>query len=99
MYTKRIPDTDCVLSEFGVPIGWCPTGQSGDNHFIIEDSDLVQVAFNQPKNILVSVPGTVVNCWANTGASNPVYMFVDCATPPLDGTWLTYTVIGPKVLP
>jgi hypothetical protein len=102
MYTKRLFDTNCVPSEFGPTgaIGWCPNGVQ--NRFVIKDSDLVQVAFNQPKNILVSLPGVVApynNCWANTGASDPNYMFVDCAQPPVDGASLTYTVIGPKVLP
>jgi hypothetical protein len=102
MYTKRLFDTNCVPSDFGPTgqIGWCPNG--GQNRFVIRDPDLVQVAFNQPKNILVSLPGVVApynNCWANTGASDPNYMFVDCAQPPVDGASLTYTVIGPKVLP
>jgi hypothetical protein len=98
MYTKRLFDTTCVNSEFGVPIGWCPSGQPGKNHFVIKDSDLVQVSWNNVKNILISLPGTVSNCWANTGASDPNYMFVDCAQPPLNGATLAYTVIGPKVL-
>ncbi len=101
MYTKRLLDTSCVSGEPGGivgPIGWCPSGQPGNTHFIIKDDDLQQVAFNQPKNILVSFPGTNTNCWANTGASDPRYMFVDCAQPPVDGASITYTVIGPKVL-
>jgi hypothetical protein len=101
MYTKRLLDSNCVSGEPGGitgPIGWCPSGQPGNTHFIIKDDDLQQVAFNQPKNILVSFPGTNTNCWANTGASDPRFMFVDCAQPPVDGASITYTVIGPKVL-
>ncbi len=106
MYTKRLFDTNCVAGaapgEIGPvgPIGWCPDG--AQKRFVIRDSDLVQVSFNQPKNILVSLPGVSApynNCWANTGASDPNYMTVDCAQPPVNGASLTYTVIGPKVLP
>ena len=82
MYTKRLFDTTCVSGEPGGiigPIGWCPSGQPGNTHFVIKDSDLVQVSWNNVKNILISLPGTVSNCWANTGASDPNYMFVDCA--------------------
>jgi hypothetical protein len=106
MYTKRLFDTNCVPGagpgEIGPvgPIGWCPDG--AQNHFVIRDPNLVQVAFNQPKTILVSLPGVVApynNCWAGTGAFDPNYMTVDCAQPPVNGASLTYTVIGPKVLP
>jgi len=102
MYTKRLFDTSCVSGVPGGivgPIGWCPDGQPGHTQFSIKDHDLVQVSWNNVKNILFSLPGSPVNCWVRTGASDPNYMFVECAQSPPNGASAAYTVIGPKVLP